>query len=95
MTVNLLLDNDAPAPRCYNRPPAADGRWVQNGYCPSTLKVRLRWSPRWYEDRCATWLGTGIGQPTPEYPSGTPYPIAHGWVAWCRSCRWRPAGVKL
>lgn len=75
-------------PRCYNRGTAADGWWFRNGYCPRTLKPRLRWYPRWYEDRCATWDGVGIGQPTEEYPSGTPYPIAHGWD--CTGCRWLP-----
>jgi len=69
-------------PRCYNRPPRDEGRWVQNGYRPSDLKPRLRWSPRWFVDRCATWDGTGIG------PNGEPYPIAHGWD--CFGCRWDP-----
>lgn len=78
-------------PRCYNRGAAADGWWFRNGYCPRTLKVKLRWYPRWFEDRCATWDGVGIGQPTEAYPHGTPYPLAHGWK--CEGCRWRPEGV--
>ena len=80
-------------PRCHNRGPARDGNWYRNGHCPRTLKVKLRWYPRWFEDRCATWDGVGIGQPTERYPSGTPYPVAHGWAEWCKTCRWLPEGV--
>lgn len=89
-------------PPCHNRAPMADGRWhdtgrkVQDGTRESPahpivwgqVKRVIRWRWRWYEDRCATWLGTGIGQPTVEYPTGMPYPLAHGWD--CSGCRWKP-----
>lgn len=52
------------------------------------LKPVLRWRPRWFTDRCATWDGTGIGPATAEHPAGTPYPVHHGYD--CTGCRWRP-----
>ena len=90
-------------PPCYNRAPYAagrrhhTGRVVQHGTreTPDSpvvwgiAKPVLRWHPRWYEDRCVTWDGVGIGQPTAKYPAGTPYPMAHGWR--CSGCRWLPA----
>lgn len=75
-------------PPCYNRPPRAWGR-VEHGVSRETgepVQVTLR--NNWFEDRCATWDGVGIGQPTPEYPSGTPYPMAMGWD--CSGCFWFP-----
>lgn len=89
-------------PRCHNRPPAAVGRWyptgrtVQNGTrthpgAPvvwGPVKPVLRWYPRWFEDRCAVWDGTGIGA-TPETAR---YPQAHGWD--CRGCRWLPGFAR-
>lgn len=83
-------------PPCFNRPPYAAGRWLYTGRIvqhgvretpggPVTwgpAKPVLRWHPRWFEDRCVTWLGTGIG------PNGEPYPVAHGWN--CTGCRWLP-----
>ena len=95
MTANLLLDNEAPAPRCYNRPPADRVR-VRHGIDQDTgepIAVTVR--DDWSDAKCRTWDGVGIGQPTPEYPSGTPYPIAHGFAQWCKSCRHRPVGVGL
>lgn len=47
------------------------------------MKPVLRWHPRWFEQRCATHDGVGIG------PNGENYPAAHGWD--CTGCRWRPA----
>lgn len=76
------------APRCHNRPDPAPGRWVQNGYCPKTLRTRLRWSPAWALPGCKTWDGTGIG------PNNERYPVAHGWVEHCKTCRWLPAFAK-
>lgn len=84
-------------PACHNRAPFAAGRWhptgrtVQHGTreTPDGLvkwgpvKPVLRWHPRWFADRCATWDGRGIG------PNGEPYPVAHGWD--CSGCRWLPA----
>lgn len=85
MTANLLLDCDmAPTrPRCYNRPLARDGDWHPVGRRRG--KQVLRWFPRWFVDRCATWDGTGIG------PNNERYPEAHGWN--CAGCRWLPEGV--
>lgn len=93
MTANLLLADDmhGTRPKCWNRAPAAAGRWVRNGYCPTTLRVRLRWSPRWFDDVCRTWDGVGIGAPTAAYPTGTPYPIAHRWD--CSGCRLLPKDI--
>ena len=97
MTANLLLDCDmAPeAPRCWNRPPAERVR-VRHGIDSETgqpIAVTVR--DDWSSAQCRTWDGVGIGQPTPEYPSGTPYPVAMGWADWCRSCRHRPVGVGV
>ena len=75
-------------PRCYNRPPAPEGNWYGIGR-RADGKLVMRWYPRFSVDRCATWQGVGIGQPTDEYPTGTPYPMAHGWN--CDGCRWKPA----
>lgn len=74
-------------PRCYNRAPYAEGRWFATGRRLRGKPV-LRWSPRWFVDRCAAWDGVGIGKATPEYPDGQPYPVAHGWD--CTGCIWRP-----
>ena len=79
-------------PRCYNRPPADPVR-IRHGISESTgepVVVEIRGD--WFTDRCATWDGVGIGQPTAEYPAGTPYPLAHGWD--CRGCRWLPDHVR-
>ena len=85
-------------PRCYNRGPFVDPRagWYETDriHLKRTSRTtvvarpvyRYRWP--WFDDHCATWKGTGIGQPTPEYPTGTPYPIAHGWD--CTGCRLKP-----
>ena len=80
-------------PRCYNRPPFAAGR-LQVGINRDTgARVETYLSNAWFTDSCKTWSGVGIGQPTPEYPTGAPYPIAHGWAEWCNSCRWKPEGT--
>lgn len=71
-------------PPCFDRPPRAPGQWARNGVCARTLKPRLRWVPRWSPDRCATHDGRGIGA------DGGNYPSAHGWLPWCRTCRWNP-----
>lgn len=95
--MNLLLEDDMHGirPACWNRPPANRVR-VRHGIDSETgepIAVTVR--DDWSDPVCRTWSGTGIGQPTPEYPSGTPYPVAMGWAEWCRSCRWRPVGVGL
>lgn len=83
-------------PRCFNRGPLVDPNagWRPTGdYAlrhdrPKPI-YRYRWP--WFDDVCRTWDGVGIGQPTEEFPNGTPYPIAHGWQAWCARCRHLPA----
>ena len=77
-------------PRCYNRPPFATGRTEYGISRDTGARVETYLSNAWFTDSCKTWSGVGIGQPTPEYPTGTSYPIAHGWVEACRSCRWLP-----
>lgn len=84
---------DQITPPCWNRPPFADGRTL-HGIDETTGKaITITLRNDWFEDRCRTWEGVGIGPPTPEYPSGTPYPIAHGWDKACATCRWLPAGA--
>lgn len=84
-------------PPCYNRPPRATV-YVANESLTvfnrssvdfdTALVVQRRVSiPSVFEDRCATWDGTGVG------PNGEPYPLAHGWD--CRGCRWLPDAAKL
>lgn len=87
-------------PPCYNRAPFIDPNagWKLMPYVAFRVQsqsagdavqkpvYRYRWP--WFKDRCVTWDGVGIGQPTPEYPTGTPYPIAQGWN--CEGCRLRP-----
>src|SRR5690606_17598930 len=65
----------------------AEGRWHQVGRRADGRPV-LRWFTRWFQDRCATWEGEGIGQPAPGYPNGTPYPMANGFD--CAGCRLEP-----
>ena len=87
----LLKDADGPEPpRCWNRPPAPKEtrRFGLDSRTGDVIEVVL--SNEWFEDKCRTWDGVGIGQPTAEYPSGTPYPVAHGWLPWCRQCKWMP-----
>lgn len=77
-------------PNCYNRPPIADGRWFYTGEYRRGKPV-MRWHPRWFEDRCATHDGVGIG------PNNENYPAAHGWD--CSGCRLDPrpqfAGIDI
>lgn len=79
-------------PRCWNRPPVKAGRtrFVLDQDTGNTIQIELR--NDWFEDRCATWDGTGIGAPTPTYPTGTPYPIAHRFD--CAGCKWMPAHAR-
>lgn len=68
-------------PACFNRPPFAgtSERYGLDSQTGEVIRVTL---PRWFEDRCATWDGVGIG------PNGERYPQAHGWD--CSGCRWLP-----
>ncbi len=81
-------------PRCFNRPPMLAGRTLHGVNRDTGEPVATALTNDWTEDRCATWAGVGIGQPTDEYQTGTPYPIAHGWEQWCKQCRWMPAGLE-
>lgn len=84
-------------PPCWNRVPRVAGEWVQTGKTRSRMithapgrggvlthrpVLRWHWSP--FVDRCAAHDGQGIG------PNGENYPEAHGWMSWCRMCRWMP-----
>lgn len=77
-------------PPCHNRPPSPGGFWRRVRWDGRGRPV-LRWMPWRFEDKCASWSGVGIGKETPEYPTGTPYPVAHGWD--CTGCRWRPKEI--
>lgn len=91
---DLLQCPDAPKPpRCFNRDPLPT-QTRRFGLDSQTGEVIEAVLLAWSEDRCVTWDGVGIGQPTPEYQSGTPYPIAHGWAKWCRQCKWMPEDKK-
>lgn len=89
-------------PACHNRKPFTDPNagWkrMQWDICSPDASGVLTWKPvyryrwPWFATRCATWQGVGIGQPTDAYPTGTPYPIAHGFD--CTGCRWLPEGVS-
>ena len=97
MTANLLLDDEmhGTRPRCYNRPPVDRVR-IRHGIDSETGEaIAATVGDDWGGAVCRTWDGVGIGQPTQEYPSGTPYPVAMGWAEWCKSCRHRPVGVGL
>lgn len=86
MTANLLLQDDmAPEPpRCWNREPFAHGR-VRYGVAEETGEpVRVELRNDWFAQRCAIHDGRGIG------PNGETYPAAHGWLVWCKTCRWNP-----
>ena len=74
---------EATKPPCFNRPPRLIGynRYGidQHGH------VFGVWIPSlWSEDVCKTHEGSGIG------PNGESYPEAHGWMPWCRQCKWMP-----
>ena len=82
-------------PACYNRPPMRDGAWMPTGRAVirrkgsrrqfAVMKPIIRWAPRWYVDRCATW----DTRPNHDEP---PYPITHRWD--CSGCRWLPEAAR-
>lgn len=95
----IVIPVGAPVrPRCWNRGAFADPRagWHPTGKMAvgshrrfgAAPKYVLRYRWPWFENKCATWEGLGIGQPTEQYPTGTPYPIAHNFD--CEGCRWKP-----
>ena len=92
----IVHHEDAPAPPpCWNAEPIAPARveHILNRQTGEVERVEIR--NDWAKPGCASWRGTGIGQPTPEYPSGTPGPIAYGWAkTWCPACKHAPIEVK-
>lgn len=79
-------------PRCHNRPAFTAERPhfaidPQTGFITGTV-IRNDWA----SPGCRIWDGAGIGQPTEQFPSGTPYPIAHGFD--CRGCAHLPEEFK-
>lgn len=86
---DLLQCPDAPdPPRCFNRDPlpAETRRYGLDSRTGEVIEVVL--SNGWFVDRCAVHDGRGIG------PNGEGYPEAHGWLPWCRQCKWKPEDVK-
>ena len=82
-------------PSCWNREPAKPF-YVRHGLNQLTGEIEqtvIRMD--WAKPGCASWSGVGIGQPTADYPEGTPYPIAFGWAEHCKSCRWLPMEVVV
>ena len=82
--------NSKTAPRCWNRPALAPSHTRHGIDSQTGERISVEIDATWPTQGCVTWAGVGIGQPTPEYPHGTPYPIAHGWLPWCRHCIWMP-----
>lgn len=75
-------------PHCHNKP-AMPAQYTVHGLDQQTGEVvATTLSREWALPGCRTWHGVGIGQPTPEYPTGTPYPMAHGFD--CRGCMHLP-----
>ncbi|HEY4530925.1 MAG TPA: hypothetical protein VIG97_11490 [Luteimonas sp.] len=79
-------------PRCYNRPDMAPARPLHGIDQQTGERIVTEVRSDWCLPGCKTWDGVGIGQPTPEFPAGTPYPVAHGFD--CRGCRHLPAEFK-
>ena len=91
--MNLLLDDEmhGTRPKCWNHAPREAVR-VRHGIDSTTGKpIAVTVRDDWSSPECATWKGVGVGQPTAEYPTGVPYPIAKNWS--CAGCRWLPEGV--
>lgn len=79
-------------PRCYNRPPVNGERVVYGVEQATGFLAATVVKGEWMSPGCKTWEGVGIGQPTPEFPAGTPYPMAHGFD--CRGCIHLPDEFK-
>lgn len=89
----IVHHEDAPnPPACWNRDPgpASYTRYGIDSQTGHTVPLVI--SMDWAKQGCQSWA-PGIGQPTQDYPSGTPYPVAHGWLPWCLQCRQVPAEV--
>lgn len=80
-------------PACWNRDPrpASYTRYGIDSQTGHTVPLAIRMD--WAEPGCQSWA-PGIGQPALEYPSGTPYPVAIGFAAWCQNCKWMPEGKQ-
>ena len=76
--MNNLLLADGWHPGCFNRKPYADGRWLSTGRFTRGKPV-LRWSPRWFVDRCTLHDDTPVGEN---------YARDHHYN--CEGCRWLP-----
>lgn len=80
------MNQDSTTPRCYNREPIQRSR-IEWGISRETgMPVSVLLTNDWFEERCVTHEGSGIG------PNNESYPAAHGWLPWCASCRWNPEG---
>jgi len=91
----IVHHEDAPSPpACWNREPgpASYTRYGIDQFSGERIEVEVRMD--WAKPGCQSWA-PGIGHPTSDYPSGTPYPEAHGWKPWCLQCRHAPAEVVL
>ena len=69
-------------PRCFNKPPIADGHWYRNGGAIGA-KPRYRWVPFRMSRECGSWKASGIDAPVP---------VREGWD--CEGCRWEPEGKR-
>lgn len=63
-------------PSCYDRE-AFTGCWFRAGYCPKTLRPKLRWRPHLMNNTCKAWAVVGDTVPIPKL---------EGWD--CSGCRW-------
>lgn len=91
----IVHHDDSPTPpACFNREPGP-ASYTRYGICSATGDlIEQRIPLDWAKPGCQSWA-PGIGQPTQEYPSGVPYPVAHGWLPWCKQCRHAPAEVVV
>ena len=91
----IVHHDDSPTPpACFNREPGP-ASYTRHGIDSDTgIPVSVEIPMDWAKPGCHQWA-PGIGHPTPQYPTGTPYPVAHGWVPHCRLCRHLPQEVVL
>ena len=90
----IVHHDDSPAPpACFNAELIAPVRvdHVLNRQTGEVERVEIR--NDWAKPGCQSWA-PGIGQPSVEYPSGVPGPIAWGWADWCCVCKHAPIEVK-
>lgn len=91
----IVHHEDAPnPPPCWNAEPGP-ASYTRHGIDHlSGERIKVEIPMNWSKPGCHQWA-PGIGHPTPEYPSGVPGPVAWGWLAHCRECRWMPQDVVL